>query len=100
MPRDDKPPVIGDWLHGAACSAVLPTSPLGEAVGYSLNNWPALQEDARPGELAIDNNTAGRTLTPEECNVFSGIARRLALLVVIGMTLDGHWPQLTDVAKL
>ena len=55
---------IGEWLPGPACSAVLPKSPLGEAVGYCLNNWPALQEYARHGELEIDNNTAERKLRP------------------------------------
>lgn len=55
---------IGKWLHGPACSTALPKSPLGEAVGYCRNNWPALQEFARHGGLSIDNNPAERKLRP------------------------------------
>jgi hypothetical protein len=55
---------IGDWLHGPECSTALPKSPLGEAVGYCLNNWQALNEYVRHGHLSIDNNAAERKLRP------------------------------------
>ena len=41
---------------------VLPKSPLGEAVGYALSNWPALTRYTEQGYLAIENNLAERTL--------------------------------------
>lgn len=40
----------------------LPKSPLGEAIGYALNNWEALQRYLEQGYLAIDNNLSERTL--------------------------------------
>ena len=55
---------IGDWLHGPECGTALPKSPFGEAVGYCLNNWQALSEYARHGNLSIDNNPAERKLRP------------------------------------
>jgi len=55
---------IGDWLRGPECSTALPKSPLGEAAGYCLNNWQALNEYARRGNLSIDNNAAERKLRP------------------------------------
>ncbi len=55
---------IGAWLHGPECSTALPKSPFGEAVGYCLNNWQALSEYARHGNLSIDNNPAERKLRP------------------------------------
>lgn len=55
---------IKAWLHGPECSTALPKSPFGEAVGYCLNNFPALSEYARHGHLSIDNNTAERKLRP------------------------------------
>ncbi len=41
---------------------VLPKSPLGQAVGYALNNWAALKRYLEQGYLAIDNNLSERTL--------------------------------------
>jgi hypothetical protein len=40
----------------------LPKSPLGQAIGYALNNWPALCRYLEQGYLAIDNNLSERTL--------------------------------------
>jgi hypothetical protein len=40
----------------------LPKSPLGQAIGYALNNWAALQRYLEQGYLAIDNNLSERTL--------------------------------------
>jgi transposase len=44
--------------------AVLPKSPLGQAVAYALKNWTALSIYAENGALAIDNNAAERELRP------------------------------------
>jgi transposase len=41
---------------------VLPKSVLGQAVGYALNNWKALERYQEQGYLAIDNNLSERTL--------------------------------------
>jgi transposase len=41
---------------------VLPKSVLGQAVGYALNNWKALERYLEQGYLAIDNNLSERTL--------------------------------------
>jgi len=49
------------WLE-AQRPQVLPKSPLGEAVGYALNNWGALIRYTEAGFLAIDNNVAEREM--------------------------------------
>lgn len=41
---------------------VLPKSPMGEAIGYALNNWTALCRYTESGFLAIDNNAAEREM--------------------------------------
>src|SRR6516162_3680322 len=49
------------WLEGQRPEA-LPKSPLGEALGYALNNWAALVRYTEAGSLAIDNNVAEREM--------------------------------------
>jgi transposase len=41
---------------------VLPKSPIGQAIGYTLSNWAALVRYAEDGDLEIDNNGAERSL--------------------------------------
>ena len=41
---------------------VLPRSPTATAIGYALNQWPALNVHTSDGRLAIDNNAAERAL--------------------------------------
>jgi hypothetical protein len=41
---------------------VLPKSPIGEAIAYTLNNWGALLRYCEDGDLEIDNNGAERAL--------------------------------------
>jgi len=41
---------------------VLPKSPEGEAIAYTLSNWKALTRYLDDGDLAIDNNRAERSL--------------------------------------
>ncbi|OGL41151.1 MAG: hypothetical protein A2161_07475 [Candidatus Schekmanbacteria bacterium RBG_13_48_7] len=41
---------------------VLPKSPIGDAIGYTLSNWEALSRYLEDGDLAIDNNKAERAL--------------------------------------
>ena len=52
---------FGEWLEKQA-AAVLPKSPLAEAVGYTRNQWAALQVYTTAGFLEIDNNAAERAL--------------------------------------
>jgi transposase len=49
------------WLDGQL-GGVLPKSPMGEAIGYALNNWAALCRYTEDGDLAIDNNAVERML--------------------------------------
>jgi transposase len=49
------------WLQEHR-SKVLPKSPLGQAIGYALNNWAALYRYRDEGYLGIDNNLSERTL--------------------------------------
>ena len=41
---------------------VLPKSPEGQAMAYTLSNWKALERYAEDGDLEIDNNGAERSL--------------------------------------
>jgi hypothetical protein len=43
---------------------VLPKSPIGDAVHYTLNNWTALTQYLGNGVLNIDNNKAERLMKP------------------------------------
>jgi len=43
---------------------VLPKSPVGEAIDYTLSNWRALERYCEDGDLEIDNNGAERSLRP------------------------------------
>ena len=57
-------PVLNEfkkWLD-AHSLVVLPKSAMGEAVGYALNQWVALNRYLDDGDLAIDNNAAERAL--------------------------------------
>lgn len=49
------------WLR-AERQAVLPKSPIGQAIAYALSNWRALCRYLCDGRLAIDNNAAERAL--------------------------------------
>jgi len=43
---------------------VLPKSPMGVAIDYTLSNWQALLRYTEDGDLQIDNNGAERSLRP------------------------------------
>lgn len=56
---------LGQWLKlclMANGGHVLPKSPMGQAIGYTLNQWDALNVYATKGELAIDNNASENAL--------------------------------------
>jgi transposase len=52
---------IHQWLL-AEQPAVLPKSPIGEAISYALNQWTALNRYLEQGFLEIDNNAVERAL--------------------------------------
>lgn len=59
-------PLMADfhrWLRGHA-PTVLPKSPLGEAFGYALSNWAALNTFVEHGILEADNNLSERAMKP------------------------------------
>jgi hypothetical protein len=51
------------WLKTAA-AAVLPKSPIGEAIGYARSNLTLLTRYLEASFLSIDNNAAERSLRP------------------------------------
>lgn len=56
---------FGQWLRGQQASqggCVLPKSPMGQAITYTLNQWPALNVYTTAGNLAIDNNVSENAL--------------------------------------
>jgi transposase len=52
---------LGEWLEQLRAK-VLPKSPLGQAAGYALNQWQALNVYLTDGDLRIDNNAAENAL--------------------------------------
>jgi transposase len=61
--RDSQP--VPDKLHGHLLeiqTEVLPKSPEGRAVRYTLKNWTALNRYSADGDLEIDNNRTERSI--------------------------------------
>jgi len=54
---------ISAYLDALSLTA-LPKSPLGQAVAYARNHWPALTRYTEDGRLKIDNNGAEQALRP------------------------------------
>lgn len=54
---------LKEWLDQER-PKVLPKSPLGEAIGYALNHWAALERYLEAGFLEIDNGASERALKP------------------------------------
>jgi transposase len=57
-------PILADfrrWLD-AQVPSVLPKSPLGDAIGYAIDQWAALNRYLDDGDLDIDNNAAENIL--------------------------------------
>lgn len=56
---------FGQWLRAQQATqggSVLPKSPMGQAITYTLNQWTALNVYATDGDLAIDNNASENAL--------------------------------------
>lgn len=59
-------PILGEfhaWLERAQ-HAVLPKSPVGQAIGYALPRWDGLTRYCEDGILSIDNNLSERMIRP------------------------------------
>jgi transposase len=54
---------LHEWL-AAHVPTLLPKSPLGEAFGYALSNWTALNTFVEHGILEADNNISERAMKP------------------------------------
>lgn len=94
------------WLESLK-KAALPKSPLGQAIGYALNQWTALNRYLEDGRLAIDNNLVERQIRTVAVGrknwLFAGSAegaRRAAALysIICTCALQGvePWAYLTD----
>lgn len=57
-------PILDDFHQWLDCQQphVLPKSPIGQALTYTLNQWDALRRYGEDGELSIDNNVSERTV--------------------------------------
>ena len=64
--REKSVPVLGQirqWLDEQQRNpGMLPRSPIGQAIGYALNQWPALCVYPTDGRLSIDNDVSERAL--------------------------------------
>ena len=95
---------ILDQMHNLLMAwkdEVLPKSPTGKAITYSLNQWEALLEYTKDGILDIDNNLSERTLRTVAIGrknwMFAGSesgAQRAAVIysLVASCKLNGHDP--------
>ncbi|MPY26907.1 IS66 family transposase [Shewanella sp. YLB-07] len=54
---------LKEWLDKAVMR-ISPKTKLGEAISYTLNQWPKLMRYIEDGRLSIDNNRAERTVKP------------------------------------
>jgi transposase len=55
---------LKEWLDQEEQQKVLPKSPIGEAIGYALNHWGALERYLEAGFLEIDNGASERAMKP------------------------------------
>ncbi len=62
LPRLGELKAYLESIQAARGGPVLPKSPLGQAITYTLNQWPALCVYTTDGDLAIDNNAAENAL--------------------------------------
>jgi len=98
---------IQSWLEREKIQ-VLPKSPVGDAIGYAINNWQALLRYCEDGDLEIDNNNAERDLRGVAVGrknwLFAGSdqgGRTAATIITILMSAKRHglnvFAYLTDV---
>jgi transposase len=98
---------IRAWLDTRGTD-VLPKSPLGQAITYTLNQWTALTRFIEDGELEADNNLGENALRPiclgRKNYLFVGSdagGRRAAILYSLVRSCERHdvnaWQYLRDV---
>lgn len=109
--RESSVPIMNqmqEWLGGDAAARVLPKSPLGEAVRYLKNQWPALTVFLRDGRVPIDNNDVEQLMkqvaTGRKNWLFIGSVQaghRASILLTIVSTAHRHnldvWLYVKDV---
>jgi len=64
--QDEAKPILdefGDWLQDNRLK-IPPTSPLGEAFNYAINQWPRLINYLKSGIVPIDNNLTENAIRP------------------------------------
>lgn len=89
---------LGRWLKEQYTSAkLLPASPIGKAIAYTLKRWKGLCAYAHDGQLEIDNNLVENTIRPVALGrknyLFAGsdeAAQNLACLYSIIGTCNMH----------
>jgi transposase len=88
---------LGSWLQEQYTTNILPKSPIGKAIAYSLKRWKGLCAYAHNGQLEIDNNLVENTIRPVALGrknyLFAGsdeAAQNLACLYSIIGTCDMH----------
>lgn len=86
-----------------AATQALPKSPLGRAIVYAQNQWPALGRYVDHGRLAISNNAAERSLrglaVGRKHRLFfqcEGGGTTAAILVSLLMTANAAWVNAQD----
>lgn len=57
-------PILDDFRRWLESQNVLPKSPLGKAIRYTLNQWEKLVRYCDDGRLEIDNNRDERAVRP------------------------------------
>ena len=78
--RQEKSKLILDDIHAyleQERPRVLPKSPEGEAIAYTLSNWKALNRYCDDGDLEIDNNAAHAACGMSVGMPTSGLCRHL-----------------------
>jgi hypothetical protein len=100
MRQEESRPILikfREWLDSDGCKGVLPKSAIGKAIGYTRNQWAALNRFLDDGRLEIDNNIAEQEMkaiaTGRKNWLFSGNdggARNSAIIYTIVRTCRRH----------
>lgn len=85
----------------------LPKSPMGEAIGYALNQWPALERFLKHGEVEVDNKLVENSIWPTAVGktawMFFGsedAGRRNAAVILRSRTAGCTVSSLTPIPKI
>ncbi len=64
LPQEKSRPILTKLKEWLDQQTFLPKSPIGEAIGYALNHWVALERYLDAGLLEIDNGASERAMKP------------------------------------